>query len=254
MSMASAVKAAQDAAAASADHPQASDDVIMLSADPILILNSQDQSALESADVRTEVAMSGPHNQQVHSAPDSLVKYVVMASLPSPRMDMFHVRDVQHFASSFKTSGASFDFKRFTDTKDQRYWVILNDAEFKLYQQHHVLQVPRVKESSHQLNWKLYQSLQDSIYHMIYLTVARCVRHGSPASSVISSAQHNSTRSSGIMLEGHLQHFEVEDLNGIKSLNLKQQAPGHLRLSSFMDEIQITRSFTPLLGSSGRSK
>ena len=39
------------------------------------------------------------------------------------------------------------------ETKDQCYWVILSDAEFKLYQQHHVLQVPRVKESSHQLNW-----------------------------------------------------------------------------------------------------
>ena len=40
----------------------------------------------------------------------------------------------------------------FVGTKDQHYWVILSDAEFKLYQQHHVLQVPLVKESSHQLN------------------------------------------------------------------------------------------------------
>ena len=55
--------------------------------------------------------------------------------------------------------------------------------EFKLYQQHHVLQVPHVKESSDQLNWKLHQSLQDSIYHMIYLAVAHCIQHGSPASS-----------------------------------------------------------------------
>ena len=56
---------------------------------------------------------------------------------------------------------------------------------------------------------------------------------------------------SGVMLDGHLQHFEEEDLYGIKSLNLKSHAPGHLRLSSFMDQIQIMRAFTPLLGSSG---
>ena len=134
-------------------------------------------------------------------------------------------------------------------TSHQRYWVILNDAEFKLYQQHHVLQVPRVKESSHQLNWKLHQSLADSIYHMIYLTVAHCIRHGSPASSTNLSTTY--TIVSGIMIDGHLQHWELENLSGIKSLNLRQQAPGHLRLSSFMDEILIFRSFTPLLGVSG---
>ena len=78
---------------------------------------------------------------------------------------------------------ASFDFEGFMATSHQGYWVILNDAEFKLFQQHHVLQVPHVKESSHQLNWKLHQRLADSIYHVIYLTVAHCIRHGSPASS-----------------------------------------------------------------------
>ena len=84
---------------------------------------------------------------------------------------------------------------------------------------------------------------------MIYLTVAHCIHHGSPTSSADLTTVY--TIASGIMLDGHLQHFEEEDLNGIKSLNLKQHAPGHLRLSSFMDEIQIMRSFTPLLGSSG---
>ena len=218
----------------------------MLSADPILVVNSRDQASLESAEVRTEPAMSGLTISGA-SAPDSLVKYVVMAS---PRMDMCHLsEDVKLLASNFKTSGDLFDFKRFMETKDQRYWLILNDAEFKLYQQHHVLQVPQVKESTHLLTWKLHQSLQDSIYHMIYLTVTRCIHHGSPAAS--SDLAMVYTIVSGVMLEGHLQHFEEGDLNGIKSLNLKQQALGHLRLSSFMDEIQIMRSFTPLLGSSG---
>ena len=93
------------------------DDVIMLSADPILIVNSQDQEALDVAHVRTEIAMSSLTIGS-HSAPDSLVKYAIMASLPSPRMDMCHLsEDVKHFASSFKTSGASFDFKRFMETK-----------------------------------------------------------------------------------------------------------------------------------------
>ena len=60
----------------------------------------------------------------------------------------------------------TFDFKQFMDSKAQRRWLILNDAEFKLFSQHHVLQVPRVKESGgHLLNWKIHQSLQDAIYH-----------------------------------------------------------------------------------------
>ena len=81
----------------------------------------------------------------------------------------------------------------------------------------------------HVLNWKIHESLQDAIYHMIYLTVAHCVRHGSQASSADLSTTY--TIVSGVMLQGHLQRFEEEDLFGIKSLNLKSSAPGHLRLS-----------------------
>ena len=221
----------------------------MVSADPILIINSHDQPAIESAEIRTEIAMSGL-TVSGSSAPDSLVKYAIMASLPSSRMDMCHLsEDIKLFASNFKTSSDTFDFKQFVDSKAQRHWLILNDAEFKLFSQHHVLQVPLVKESSggHLLNWKIHQSLQDAIDHMIYLTVAHCICHGSPASSSDLSTVY--TIVSGVMLEGHLQHFEEEDLYGIKSLNLKSHAPGHLRLSSFMDQIQIMRAFTPLLGS-----
>ena len=166
-------------------------------------------------------------------------------------MDMRHFsEDVKLFASNFRTSGDTFDFKQFIDSKAQRHWLILNDAEFRLFSQHHVLQVPRVKEQSggHLLNWKIHQSLRDAIYHVIYLTVAHCVRHGSPSKSADQPTVY--TIVSGVMLEGHLQHFE-EDLYGIKSLNLKSHAPGHLRLSSFMDQLQLFRAFTPLLGSSG---
>ena len=188
----------------------------------------------------------------VHQLPDH------WSSMPS--WHHFHQRgwtcvicqeDVKLFASSFRSSGDTFDFKQFMDSQAQRHWLILNDAEFKLWAQHHVLQVPRVKEPSggHVLNWKIHESLQDAIYHMIYLTVAHCVRHGSQASSADLSTTY--TIVSGVMLQGHLQHFEEEDLFGIKSLNLKSSAPGHLRLSSFMDQIQVFRAFTPLLGSSG---
>ena len=251
MAMSAAIKSAHDAASSLVNHPQPSEDVVMVSADPILIVNSQDQPALETAEIRTEIAMSGL-TISGPSAPGSLVKYAIMASLPSETMDMCHLsEDVKLFASSFRSSGDTFDFKQFMDSQAQRHWVILNDAEFKLWAQHHVLQVPRVKEPSggHVLNWKIHESLQDAIYHMIYLTVAHCVRHGSQASSADLSTTY--TIVSGVMLQGHLQHFEEEDLFGIKSLNLKSSAPGHLRLSSFMDQIQIFRAFTPLLGSSG---
>ena len=153
MSMAAAIKSAHDAAASALNHPQPSEDVVLASSDSILIVNSQDQQAVESAEVRTDLAMSGLTIGGA-LAPDSLVKYAIMASLPSPRMDMRHSsEDVKLFASNFKTSGDTFDFKRFMETKNQRFCLILNDAEFKLYQQHHVLQVPRVKESGgHLLN------------------------------------------------------------------------------------------------------
>ena len=251
MAMSAAVKSAHDAASSALNHPQPSEDVVMVSADPILIVNGQDQPAIESAEIRTDIAMSGV-TISGSSAPGSLVKYAIMASLPSERMDMCHLsEDVKLFASNFRTSGDTFDFKQFMDSQAQRHWLILNDAEFKLWNQHHVLQVPRVKEPSggHILNWKIHESLQDAIYHMIYLTVAHCVRHGSPASSSDLSTVY--TIVSGVMLPGHLQHFEEEDLFGIKSLNLKSSAPGHLRLSSFMDQLQLFRAFTPLLGSSG---
>ena len=211
MAAAGAVKAAQEAAASALDHPEVSDDVVMLSEDPILIVNSQDQASLKSAAVRTKSGQSS----QCQGSPSaelqllihwSSLKYVVMTSLPSPRMDTYHLsEDVKLFASDFKTSGDTLDFKRFMETKNQRFWVILNDAEFKLYQQHHSLQVPRVKDSAHLLNWKLHQSLQDTIYHMIYLTVAHCIRHGSPASSPDLATVY--TIASGVMLDGHLQHL-----------------------------------------------
>ena len=81
MSMAAAIKSAHDAAAASAlNRPRPSEDVVMVSADPILIVNSIDQPAIESAEIRTEIAMSGL-TISGPSAPDSLVKYAIMASL-----------------------------------------------------------------------------------------------------------------------------------------------------------------------------
>ena len=193
--------------------------------------SSQQRSGLTS---QCQVSQSAAHQLQTHRS-----------SMPSwPHCH-------QQGWTNFRTSGDTFDFKQFMDSQAQRHWLILNEAEFKLFSQHHVLQIPRVKEPSggHILNWKIHESLQDAIYHMIDLTVAHCVRHGSPASSSDLSMVY--TIVSGVMLPGHLQHFEDEDLYGIKSFNLKSHAPGHLRLSSFMDQLQLFRAFTPLLGSSG---
>ena len=149
MAMSAAIKSAHDAASSLVNHPQPSEDVVMVSADPILIVNSQDQPALETAEIRTEIAMSGI-TISGPSAPGSLVKYAIMASLPSERMDMCHLsEDVKLFASSFRSSGDTFDFKQFMDSQTQRHWVILNDAEFKLWAQHHVLRrsCPQLEDS-----------------------------------------------------------------------------------------------------------
>ena len=59
---------------------------------------------------------------------------------------------------------------------------------------------------------------------MIYLTVAHCIRHGSPASSADLTTVFAIV--SVLMINGHLQHFEEENLAGIKSLNLRQQVSG----------------------------
>ena len=131
--MAAAIKSAHDAAASVLNQPQPSEDVVMASADPIVIVNSHDQPAIESAEISIEIAMSGLTISGT-TAPDSLVKYAIMASLPSSRMDMCHLSDdVQLFASNFRTSGDTFNFNSFMDSKNQRHWLILNDAEFKLF-------------------------------------------------------------------------------------------------------------------------
>ena len=235
-----------------AGHPQPSDDVVMVSADPILIVHAQDQPAIESAEIRTEIAISGL-TVSGSSAPGSLVKYAIMASFPSERMDMCHLsEDVKLFASDFRTSGDTFDFKQFMDSQAQRHWLILNDAEFKLFNQHHVLQVPRVKEPSggHILNWKIHESLQDAIDHMIYLTVAHCVRHGSPAASAdlstvytIVSGGHASRSSSALRGRGSLRD-QVTQTSRVMYLVTSDCHQSWIQL-------QLFRAFTPSLGSSG---
>ena len=77
------------------------EDVVMVSADPILIVNSHDQPTTKTAEIRNDIAMSGL-TVSGSSAPGSLVKYAIMASLPSERMDMCHLSDdVKLFASKF---------------------------------------------------------------------------------------------------------------------------------------------------------
>ena len=64
MSMASAFKAAQDASAVAADHPQAQDDVIMLSEDPILIVDSQGQETFKFSSPQDRGGNGKPHGQR----------------------------------------------------------------------------------------------------------------------------------------------------------------------------------------------
>ena len=66
----------------------------------------------------------------------------LIAVHPNSRMDTRHLSDdVEYFVSSLKSSSGSFGFGKFMATSQDCYWVILNDAEFKFFQQHHVLQV-----------------------------------------------------------------------------------------------------------------
>ena len=106
----------------------------MVSADPVLIVKSHPQPAIESAEIRTDIAMSGLTISSSSDPSPSLARYAIMASLPSERMDMCHLSDdVKMFASAFKAGSDTFDFKQFMDSKAQRHWFILNDAEFKLW-------------------------------------------------------------------------------------------------------------------------
>ena len=233
--MASAFQAAQDAAAISADHPGAQDDVSMLSADPILIVNSQDRDTLVAAHVRTEIAMS---NLTIsgHSAPDSSS----MPSWPHCHHRGWTCVICQRMAST--SHQASREQVRHLTSRGSwrpRISAIGSSSTMQSSSSINSIMCFRSLESR-----KLHQSLQDSKNHMIYLTVAHCIRHGSPASSADFTIVY--TIMSGIMVEGHLQHFEEGNLSGMKSLNLKQQALGHLRLSSLTDEIQIMRSLTSL--------
>ena len=103
MALSSAIKSAHEAASSLAGQPQPSDDVVMVSADPVLIVNSHPQPAIESAEIRTDIAMSGLTISSSSDPSPSLARYAIMASLPSERMDMCHLSDdVKMFASAFK--------------------------------------------------------------------------------------------------------------------------------------------------------
>ena len=132
-------------------------------------------------------------------------------------------------------------------TSQDRYWVILNDAELKLSQQHHVLQVLKVRDSSHGINWKLHQNLENSIYHMIYLTVLTAfvmVQHQRISPPPTRSSQVSYWTVTFII--GKLKSCQPP-----RSLNWRQHCQGHLPLASFMDEMVILRCQTPLIGVSG---
>ena len=157
-------------------------------------------------------------------------------------MDHCHLSDdIKYFTVGFETSKASWDFKRFMATSPDRYWVIVNDAELKLFQQHHALRVPRVRDSSHGINWKLHQSLADSIYHVFSTSLGSTSENLTTTYTIIS----------GVMIQGRESHWEADSVSGIPFLNLRQHAHGHFRLSTFTDEIMVFTVQVPLLGITG---
>ena len=174
------------------------------------------------------------------SAPGSLVKYAVMASAPSPRIGVCHLSaDVKLFASNFKTSGDSFDFKRCMETKDKRYWPLSVTSCASGSSNRRVSSLAQLETPSESSRLNISHDLpHSSSLHPSWIT-----------SSII--RPHQSARLCQASYSMVIFSTSRKRISGIKSLNLKQQAHGHLRLSSFMDEIQIMRSFTPLLGSSG---
>ena len=153
---------------------------------------------------------------------------------------------------NFRTSGDTFDFKQSMDSQAQRHWLILNDAEFKLFSHHHVLQVPRVKEPSggHILNWKIHESLQDA-------NLSHDLPHrGSLCSSWITSSIIRPVNSPTRLCQ--VSCFKVTFRTSRKRISSGSSHSTsrvmrlvHLRLSSFVDQLELFRAYTPLLGSSG---
>ena len=145
---------------------------IMLSADPILIVNSQDQEPLGSAHLRTEVAMS---NLTIsgHSAEDSEVKYAVMASLPNSRMDTWSVRWCQVLRVKLQ------DVKCFTWLQEVHGNItsaLLGHPQWCRQSSRSISSIMGFKflVSRSQVTNSIGNSI--TIYHMIYLTVAHCRR------------------------------------------------------------------------------
>ena len=171
----SAIKAAQDASSASATQPsQVQEDVIVLSAGPIMVINTQDQEAAMSALLlllRTEVALSELQVSS-HGDEDSIVKFALRSCLPNSRMDMCHLsEDVKYFVSSFKGSGGSFDFK-----EAHRFFsgLMLGSSSFDS------IMCLKFLESKGQVTASLGSSIsvwKEVIYHMTYLTVSHGIRH-----------------------------------------------------------------------------
>ena len=120
------------------------------------------------------------------SAPDSLVKYAIMASLPSPRMDMCHLsEDVKSFASNFRTSGDTVDFKSLMSLERSASLVDPQRCRVQAFQSASCSSsssCQRVRGSLASIG-RFINHVSTSIYHMIYLVVNRCSSHGSPPSS-----------------------------------------------------------------------
>ena len=140
-SVSGAFNAAQEASAATAGH-QGEADVVIVSANPIKVTNTGDADFTESALVRTDVALAG-FTVSSHQDQEPSVAAWLNSVLGNNRMNHCHISDdVKYFIGDFKSSGQPWHFKRFMSTSKDRCRVIHNDAEVKLFQQHHCFQVP----------------------------------------------------------------------------------------------------------------
>ena len=152
--------------------------------------------------------------------------------------------DVKYFTAGFKTSGDSWDFKRFMATSHNRYWVICQRCRVQALSAAACALGCSCQGSKswHQLEVSSELGKLDLSHDLL--------DHGSGHSSwfCIRESHHH--------LHDHLRRHDgrrssslgADSMSGVPSLSLPQHAHGHLRLASFMDEIMVFRAQVSSVG------
>ena len=73
---------------------------------PIIVINSQDSEAMDSALPRTEVALAGVTVSSHQDSEPSVINLALKSVLSNDRMDRCHLSDdVKYFTAGLKTTG-----------------------------------------------------------------------------------------------------------------------------------------------------